>query len=66
MRERSKKKARETTLQMAMPFKKRKRRCSRQWSRDSSVAHGEDHGDVGGHPAAHGGPHGEAGGCVPK
>lgn len=66
VRERNKRKVREPTLQMARPLKKWERRCSRQWSRDSSAAHGEDRGDVGGHPAAHGGPHGEAGGCVPK
>ena len=37
-------------------WRRRGRRCSRHWSRDSAAAHGEDHGKAGCLPTAHGGP----------
>ena len=50
--------------------RRRGRRCSRCWSRDSPAACGEDHSDGGGPRVAHGGPHAGAGdvpeaGCDP-
>jgi len=45
----------ETAVQTPRSVKKEGEEVSRLWSRDSSAAHGEDHGEAGCPSAAHGG-----------